>query len=616
MITQIQNFSDSKKQKDLYNYIKQKEADFESIVDFIKNPSLKEYKKHLHSVDLEYENLVEKDQNLIPVNNKSGDNSFYCAISIILFGDESKFYWLKVGTLYSLLKNKQLLFDKYDEKFFNNVAETVDKQINIYSLSENKQVLLKSFNKNSEETKRISIIFVEHKNYFIPLLKKGKKFELTYPLEVVLEYSNKTKSIITIYNDDIKSLKEKILEKDRENNMPVLREILRYRGRLLEAGENLSNYSYLNGDSITVHYLLNLNIKFLQKEIKIVDVDPNDSIQMLKRSIYKQTNVKSNQQRLVFGDVLLNDEMKSICDFYIENESTIDLYEMTKDEYMWLDLIKSYYDDGLKFKLEQIITVLGGKIESVLLDLTVPPHSVNSDVCFSIELSEEHFRSPNKWKYPYGVHKLTPIFELQPHFTKEAGPTIKEILISFKGVESEFKNIYLFKQENSEDDKTSNIWTCFSPSNFEDYEKTRNFEFKFDRLSFVFLGNLSTVFDVCCKYIPNNEFRAKFKNHQYIRPGLNYCVVCNNQQCSIYNKLSILNRNFGLFERDPIKEGFDSSKCHTCAIEHRIIRVVIFQATFSFDITLKDGSKQCIKSTLTDGNLRFLVDRKRIIIQI
>ena len=172
MITQIENFNDSKKQKDLYNYIKQKEADFESIVDFIKNPSLKEYKKHLHSVDLEYENLVEKDQNLIPVNNKYGENSFYCAISIILFGDESKFNWFKVGILYTLIQSQQSLFDKCDEEFFKIVAETVDKQLNIYSLSENKQVSLKSFNEKSEETKRISIIFVEHKNYFIPLLLK------------------------------------------------------------------------------------------------------------------------------------------------------------------------------------------------------------------------------------------------------------------------------------------------------------------------------------------------------------------------------------------------------------------------------------------------------------
>ena len=609
MLIIFQSFSDSKEQC-MDNYIKLKETELEYILKFIQKPSLKEYKKYFHSIDLEYVNLVEIDRNLIPVENKCGENSFYCAISILLFGDESKFCWLKVGILCNLIKNKKSSSNLYDDNFFYIVAKTVDKQLNIYSLNKNKKVLLKSFNENSDETKQISIIFVveNEKNYFIPLFKKNYEFELKYPLELVLEYSNKIKSKITIYDDDIKSIKEKIQEKDKENNMPVSREILRYRGRLLKAGKNLCDYSFLNGDSITVQYLSNFNIKFLQKKIKIVDVDPNDTIEMLKQNIYKQTNIKSNQQRLVFGDITLNDEMKSICDYYIDNESTIDLYEMTKDECMWLDLIKSYYNDGLKFKLEQIITVLGGKIESVLLDLTVPADSINSDLCFSIELSEEHFRKPAKWNYPYGVHKLTPIFELQPHFTKEAGPTIKEIFISFKGVESEFKNIYLFKQENSEDDKTSNIWSCFPPSKYDENEKTRNFEFKFDRLSFVFLGNLSTVFDVCCKYISNNEFRETFEVHQYIRPGLNYCVICNNRYCSIFNRISILNRDFGSFERDPIKEGFDCTKCQTCESDEiypRIINLVFFRATFSFDIVLKDGSKQNIKHTVTEGNLRF-----------
>lgn len=348
--------------------------------------------------------------------------------------------------------------------------------------------------------------------------------------------------------------------------------------------------------------LLNLNVKIKQSTIKIVDVGLNDKIKMLKSKIFEQTNIKTGLQILIFDDIVLDNDMKTIRDYNIENDSTIYLYKMTNDEAIWYN-----YRSVLELKRE--ITVLGGKFEGVLFDLTVPQNSVNTSTPFCIKLSEEHFNKPNKLNYMFRVHKLTPVLEIQPHRTLFN----KELTLTFKNIDSKFKNVYLFKQEYDEDDRFIDVWNCFFPFYCkQNGNPFQTFEFKLDRFSFVFLGNLQKGFDISCTELTNTEFTEKFGNDQHIRPGLNICMTCENRNCQRLNKLIIVNKYYGTFDIDPNKENYDSNNCLGCqrflSNRNSFKNLIFFQSEFSIDITLPHKVPQSTKYSVTGNKLLIFGD--------
>ena len=162
---------DSKKES-IKNYLGQKESQIQELLRFIREPKPKEYEKYFHSSESTYEKLPIVP-NMLPIKNKDGENSFYCAISIIIFRDESRWCWFKVGILYYFIKNEKPFPIAFNQDFFDEVAKIIEKQIQIYSSTG--EILFESKCENSEKPS-IVIAFNEDKNHFIPFLLVKNKY--------------------------------------------------------------------------------------------------------------------------------------------------------------------------------------------------------------------------------------------------------------------------------------------------------------------------------------------------------------------------------------------------------------------------------------------------------
>ena len=154
----------------LKNYISQKQDDINYVLRLISNSNLKQFEEGVHSiVNIKIPNEFES---LIPVNNTDGENSFFSAISIALFGDSSKFYFSKLGILYNIIvandfKNLPVNF-VYDKNFYNIVAKTFKKQIKVYTSTDNKIQVF-----GDEKLKFLVMIMLDQtRNHFVSFLTK------------------------------------------------------------------------------------------------------------------------------------------------------------------------------------------------------------------------------------------------------------------------------------------------------------------------------------------------------------------------------------------------------------------------------------------------------------
>ena len=159
--------NNSIKKESIKNFLWEKESKIQDLLRFIREPKPKEYEKYFHSSESTYEKLPNINPNLVPIKNKDGENSFYCAISIILYGDDSRWYWFKVGILYYFIKNEKPFPIAFNQDFFDEASKRIEKQIKIYSSAG--EILFESKCENSEKTS-ILIAFNKDKNHFIPFL--------------------------------------------------------------------------------------------------------------------------------------------------------------------------------------------------------------------------------------------------------------------------------------------------------------------------------------------------------------------------------------------------------------------------------------------------------------
>ncbi len=327
----------------------------------------------------------------------------------------------------------------------------------------------------------------------------------------------------------------------------------------------------------------NLKLRIVQKDLyydymnmKIQSL--REKIENIKIMIEKNKGIDKTKQLLIFNGKQLDNEKSSLLDNFIENNNILTLRIIPEER------LKFDKKLGLDFFLEKKISIDGGKIHSSMIDLEVSAGSVIKETYFSIKRTNDDF------DYPFGINKLSSLFELNPHSMKFNKP----VIIRFKNYDFWHDDdvIYLFKQEDNKTDRILKKWTIYHPKKREE-----NFiEFELDCFSFAFLGRLvDKIMPGNTIELNNSEFRNKFQDYQVIHPGLNYQIVCENNKCPGYIKLMIFKKGYGIFR--PNEDINQEMICHFCSEQIRSIKsVILLQAEGKIEFRL-NNTKDNVEDT-------------------
>jgi hypothetical protein len=183
MFVNFEKYFELKKFPEFKNYCKKKEEELNKVLKFIRDPNSEtNFEEFFHSID----SIIEKTKGkiddlvgLIPVNNLDGKNSLFCAVSTALFGDVSKFHYIKLGVFYTLKMNDKLsealIHPPYDDYFFKAVAETLEKKIKIYTIGSDQSIICQDYGDEKFNLSIMLILDIQNRYHFIPLLKEKKE---------------------------------------------------------------------------------------------------------------------------------------------------------------------------------------------------------------------------------------------------------------------------------------------------------------------------------------------------------------------------------------------------------------------------------------------------------
>ena len=133
-------------------------------------------------------------------------------------------------------------------------------------------------------------------------------------------------------NDTIEIIKNKIQEKE---GVLSFQQELRYDDLLLEDGFTLLDYNIHKDTTINlkifIHRSLNIFIKTLNGKIISLDVEPTDTINIVKEKIEEKIGVPPIQQKMRFFDIVL-EGWRTLASYNVQNDSTINAEFVYKNE--------------------------------------------------------------------------------------------------------------------------------------------------------------------------------------------------------------------------------------------------------------------------------------------
>jgi ubiquitin C len=167
-------------------------------------------------------------------------------------------------------------------------------------------------------------------------LKKDKKTLKDYkiknqdtlilePMQVnVKTPDGKTLSFQVEPTDTIEDVKKKV---EDEIGMPVPDQRMLFEGEELNDPATLDDYNIKNGDTLFLDPM-KIHVKHWDGKIITLDVQPDDTIDDIKTRVEEKEDIPKDQQRLTFEGQLLDEDDKTLRDYGVKHESTLNLEPM------------------------------------------------------------------------------------------------------------------------------------------------------------------------------------------------------------------------------------------------------------------------------------------------
>ena len=187
--------------------------------------------------------------------------------------------------------------------------------------------------KGQKEEENLNIgIFIksaidDFNNYFKNHFMKKKNNENEFQITIKNEYGKKFKLDVE-QTDTIEKVKLKIQNK---KGIPLNIQYLKYNGDLLENNKDLSFYDireYNNATLLLFYYLGSIKeisvTTLTGKTIILRDIDPSDTIKIIKLMITDKEGIPIDQQRLIYAGHQLEDN-KTVAYYNIKNKSNLHL---------------------------------------------------------------------------------------------------------------------------------------------------------------------------------------------------------------------------------------------------------------------------------------------------